>query len=546
MRRDYNGARRCSILDLGRRADSLAGPATLALALLAASEAADAGAQCVPPFHQKLQASDVHAGQLFGMALALDGTRLLVGASGDDGAAPSTGAAYVLDFDGLHWIEGAKLTAPDAAANDAFGFSCALTGDRALIGCPFDNFVQGAVYAFESVGGSWSFVQKILSPDPQFQPLFGASLAVSGDRFIVSAPYSSLAATAAGAAYVFRWVGTSWVLEQRLLPPIGPQAGEADHFGWRVGLESTRAVVSAPDVDTSGIDTGLVWIYEWDGVEWTPSAMLSAPDASPGDEFGRSLAVWEDKVLVGAPFANDASTGAAYAFEKTDEGWTQTAKLEPPQVVEDLNFGMQVALNGNHAMVYASGDDTAGTGAGAVWLFVDDGESWTRVAKIVGPDIKAFDSFGGAIALGPSRAVIGAFFHEVHAGAAYTYGLCSWIDIGGALPIHDGPARLSGSGPLAAGSRNELSLAGAPPSAPCLLLVAADAAGAAPFKGGVLKAFPVALVVPAQTSASGTFDLPFIAPSLPSGAAFVVQAAIADAGASAGVALSNALLATVP
>ncbi len=106
--------------------------ALLALAVLASG----AGAQCEL---DKLTASDAAAGDTFGRYVSLSGDRALVGAAGDDNAGFFSGAAYVFEKQGALWVETAKLTASDAAADDRFGWRISLSGDTALVGAYLDD-----------------------------------------------------------------------------------------------------------------------------------------------------------------------------------------------------------------------------------------------------------------------------------------------------------------------------------------------------------------------------------------------------------------------
>ena len=87
----------------------------------------------------KLTASDAAAGDQFGLSVSLSGDRALVGVFLDDDNGSNSGSAYVFDLSGGTWTQTQKLTASDAAADDDFGFSVSLSGDRALIGAFGDD-----------------------------------------------------------------------------------------------------------------------------------------------------------------------------------------------------------------------------------------------------------------------------------------------------------------------------------------------------------------------------------------------------------------------
>src|SRR5262245_13204914 len=150
----------------------------------------------------KLTASDAAPGAFFGNTVALEGSRVLVGAFSDDRAASDAGAAYVFELrpaplgselrgrtpGGLAreaaWVQTAKLTAGDADAGDAFGGAVALSGERVLVGAFGDDATgadAGAAYVFERArDGSWLQRVKLVAPLAAAGDAFGASLALSG------------------------------------------------------------------------------------------------------------------------------------------------------------------------------------------------------------------------------------------------------------------------------------------------------------------------------------------------------------------------------
>ena len=102
---------------------------------------------------QKVVASDGLTGDSFGLAVALRGGSLLVGAAGDDvGPNNNQGSAYVFSLTNGFWTEQQKLTASDGATRDGLGFSVELRGNELLVGTHLDtvagNTFQGSVRVF--------------------------------------------------------------------------------------------------------------------------------------------------------------------------------------------------------------------------------------------------------------------------------------------------------------------------------------------------------------------------------------------------------------
>ena len=121
---------------------------------------------------------------------------------------------------------------------------------------------------------------------------FGATVGRFGNRIALDGDFALFGAR--GAAYVFVRSGSTWTLQQRLLPDgVGSSSG----FGWAVAIDGTTAVVSAVSAD-GGL--GAVYVYAFDGATWMQRARLQPSAASAPAHFGFTVAIDEGVILVGA------------------------------------------------------------------------------------------------------------------------------------------------------------------------------------------------------------------------------------------------------
>jgi hypothetical protein len=214
----------------------------------------------------------------------------------------TAGARYPVVIDPT-WSEQQKLTASDAAWNDDFGTSVALSGDTAVVGAPFDDdagSASGSAYVFVRSGTRWSQQQKLTASDAAPNDDFGLAVALSGDTAVVGAENNS--------AYVFVRSGTRWS-EQQKLTASDAAAGAGGFFGNSVAVSGDTAVVGAyADVDAGG-DSGAAYVFVRSGTRWSEQQKLTASDAAAGIRFGNSVAVSGDTAVVGA-YADDS----AYVF----------------------------------------------------------------------------------------------------------------------------------------------------------------------------------------------------------------------------------------
>jgi hypothetical protein len=164
-------------------------------------------------------------------------------------------------------------------------------------------------------------------------------------------------------------------------------------------------------------------------------AELTSSDGLANDDFGYSVAISGNTIVVGAPGATiggNAFQGAVYVFTEPATGWasmTETAKLTASDGATDDELGYTVAISGNTVV---AGAPLATIGAnseqGAAYVFVEPATGWatmTETAKLTSSDGAADDNFGNAVAISGNNVIVGAVNATVGAntgeGAAYIF-----------------------------------------------------------------------------------------------------------------------------
>ena len=235
---------------------------------------------------------------------------------------------------------------------------------------------------------------------------FGTSISVNGDYAIIGAPGNAFLAAKSGSAYVYKRIGATWVEQTRLTRSSGK---DSDLFGQSVSISGDRAVVGVPGYDIGRyVDHGAAIVYRRDGENWVPEATLVSGEPGGGGEFGYSVAVDGDYIIVGAP--RDAPKGSAYIFMRSGTNWAPQAKLIGTRGPQGNKFGHSVAIDGHYAVVGDPEDEM--NGPGSAYVFVRDGTSWSPQANLSGSDPEAFDSFGQSVAIDGVLAVVGAPGHS--------------------------------------------------------------------------------------------------------------------------------------
>ncbi len=214
---------------------------------------------------QKLTASDGAIADSFGIALALNQDKMVVGAWGDDDKGEGAGAAYIFERNGESWQQVEKLLASNGKADDSFGYSVDISKGIVVVGSwgnDFSGTDSGLVYVFEQIQGNWKQTGKLIANDTEEFDAFGISVAVSGNKIVVGASGKNDKGNYSGAGYVFvRAQGNSknWQQIKRLVAADG---AARDFFSDPITISGNTIVAGASVDDDNGKDSGSVHIYK--------------------------------------------------------------------------------------------------------------------------------------------------------------------------------------------------------------------------------------------------------------------------------------------
>ena len=338
-------------------------------------------------------------GGAFGFSIALDDNNALIGAPSNDSDGFDVGRAYLFDASSGNLSQ--TLTLPDVRGEDLFGVAVALDDNNALVGVPFsdaDGVDVGRAYLFDAATGD--LLQTFTAPDATESDRFGDALAVDGDNLLIGAPFNDSDGVDVGRAYLFDAV--SGDLLQTFTTP---DATEGDNFGFfSLALEGNNVLVGAPRNDSDGVDIGRAYLF--DAVSGDLLQTFTTPDVTGLDQFGLSVALDGENVLVGAPFNNSdgVNVGRAYLFDAGSGDLLQTFTL--PDVTGSDFFGLAVALEDDKVLIGNAFNDSEAVDAGRAYLF--DAVSGELSQTFIPPDVTGVDLFGVSLALDGDDVLIGA------------------------------------------------------------------------------------------------------------------------------------------
>jgi hypothetical protein len=397
----------------------------------------------------KLVAADGAASDTFGRAVAVHGTRAVVGAPLDNHNGKSSGSVYVFESNGSTWTQVAKLVSNDAANGDVFGTSVAIHGDRLVVGAEGDDddgSSSGSAYVFvRNSSGVWVQEAKLLANDGLTFDEFGTSVAIEGSRVVVGAKGESDGGLSAGAVYVYeRQTSGAWLQMAKIL---APNASAGDQLGRSVGLSGDRIAAGAYGDDDVASDAGAAYVFKRNtNGSWSLDAKLTASDALDLDQGGWSVDIDGTRVVMGAYRADVGSNsdrGAAYVFERQTSGaWQQKSKLVASDGATNDRFGHAVAISGDFVIGGSYANAHAGFESGAAYLFQrNPNGTWSQANKVVASDAASVDQYGRYLALDGNTAFVGSFLDDDKgsgSGSAYALEVGTLLDTKPTVSVSQG------------------------------------------------------------------------------------------------------------
>lgn len=264
----------------------------------------------------------------------------------------------------------------------------------------------------------------VLSPSdvpPNFTNNFGASKAIDENFVAVGAPRDPwYSGDAYGAVYVFRRLGPTWIEQTKL---TAPDLDWEDQLGFSVDMDGDVIVAGAPHYSTNFPDQngpGAVYVFRRnDGGTpgdrsddtWSQEARLVAPNAQRGQSFGYSVAI-SGNVIVGGRRGNYES---AEVFEWNGLSWSHAATLLGADPLIRYNFGSVVDVDAGRVAVGAPRNPNIGTGA--VYVFVPTDSGWVEEQRLVPADHTTPDNFGISVSIAGRHIAVG----DSSIGMAYVF-----------------------------------------------------------------------------------------------------------------------------
>lgn len=303
---------------------------------------------------------------------------------------------------------------PAATTHVHFGRNIMATSSGLIVtGAQFKDVggTPGPDIAYVINGHTGAILHTLYQPEPQPHAGYG-SFAWAGDTKVAVAAFfkDDQTFTKSGRVYLF-----DLATGQFLRAIHNPTPGHDEQFGYGLALLGETVIVSARGDDTSGLDAGIVYLF--DANTGTLLKTLHNPENTGQDNFGYSVAGAHGKIFVGAPGKDSGgltNSGGVYVFDADSGALLHT--ISPPTPAVEGNFGFQVRARGNDIIVGAPGQQRA-------YLF--NGDTGNRIATFANPDVKPGAAMGSTVAAVGHHVLVGnpldPFGDKEWVGRAYLF-----------------------------------------------------------------------------------------------------------------------------
>ena len=271
----------------------------------------------------RLTPSAALSGDIFGWVIASHENTLAVGAPGESaGSLPKSGAVYIFQLEAGAWVEKQRLQPPTAPNGGNFGMALALDAGRLLVGAPTDStreFQGGTAYVFTqpSAGAPWRLERRLDPATPVAESTYGWRVAMAGDSAMIAAPGLVLSGPQ-GLVHIFDQRSGDWMARDSKAAAF---PSDSNLYGGGLALSESVLVVGA-NGDSSGASgveadgsrqdayqSGAVYLYARTNERWELTTYLKASNPDPDDQFGVQVASSPAGVFAAAPYEGSAARG---------------------------------------------------------------------------------------------------------------------------------------------------------------------------------------------------------------------------------------------
>ena len=312
----------------------------------------------------------------YSVSLSSDGTKVAIGATGNDATDPNGGHVRVYEYSSSSWSQlGADIDGE--AAGDSSGTSVSMSSDGTIvaIGSPYNDgngSNSGHVRVYEYSGGSWSQLGTDIDGEAAGDSSgYSVSLSSDGTKVAIGATGNDATDPNGGHVRVYEYSSSSW--SQVGADINGDSSGDYSGYSVSMSSDGTIVAIGSPYNDGNGSNSGHVRVYEYSGGSWSQLGTDIEGEAA-GDSSGYSVSLSSDgtKVAIGATGndATDPNGGHVRVYEYSSSSWSQLgADIDGEAAGDSSGTSVSFISDGNRVAIGATGNDATDPNGGHVRIY---------------------------------------------------------------------------------------------------------------------------------------------------------------------------------
>ncbi|MGF1695092.1 LruC domain-containing protein [Vibrio lamellibrachiae] len=317
--------------------------------------------QCLSP-----TTSQGNSVTLFGRSIDISDQYVVIGAKRQ--GAVSTGVAYVFVNNNGTWHQEAEITPPNGGNNTMFGITVSVDGDYLVVGSPSQGANNnGVVYSYVKSESEWKFDRSFEPDSPNKSRHFGSSIHFSRS-YLAIGDYEH-GRNKEGSVTVYYQEDGIWTKQARL---TGGAVTKSSEFGKVTAISKDYLLVGAPQENHPSLKNkkkcGAVYVYKRSLTQWQPLAKLVSDDLDRNDNFGSAVAIFDDHLVIGAN-GKDSRKGATYTFKFSHGVWEQVDKISLNNASNNDDFGSSVAISEDYLVLGAHNRSTGLKYSGSSYIY---------------------------------------------------------------------------------------------------------------------------------------------------------------------------------
>ena len=372
------------------------------------------------------------AGDISGSSVAMsaDGSRVAIGAVGNDGNGSDSGQVRVYTLVNGVWTQtGADIDGE--AAGDASGWSVAMSanGSRVAIGARSNDgngSGSGQVRVYTLDNGVWMQTGVDIDGEAAGDGSgYSVAMSADGSRVAIGAGSNDGNGSNSGQVRVYTLVNGVWT--QTGVDIDGEAAEDWSGYSVAMSADGSRVAIGSRFNGGNGIGSGQVRVYTLVNGVWTQTGADIDGEAA-GDASGSSVAMSADgsRVAIGAVYNGPASVGGGGSgssagqvrvFTLVNGVWTQMgADIDGEGATDNAGGSVALSADGSRVAIGAINNDGGGgfrAYRGQVRVFTFTNGVWTQTGADIDGEAD-YDTSGRPVAMSAdgSRVAIGATWND--------------------------------------------------------------------------------------------------------------------------------------